>query len=973
MIYYSVPPVLTANYLNTLMIGMTTLQVTTEPYAYIALSMNGILLDARIADATGAATLNFNALTLPGTADIVITKQNRQPHMGTIQVIPASGPYVVYTGNTISDPVPGGNNNGQMDFGEINQLNVSLKNVGVQSATGVVATLSSVSTYVTITDNTENYGNINPDQTITMNGAFTCNVAAYVPDQQVIPFVVQAVSGTNSWSSNFNITANAPVLQIGVLTVQDNGPGCDNDGILDPGETADLHIITGNNGHADVTNVLGSLTITGGSSPFLTLNNPVSYIGNLPFGSTAVAVFNVTADPATPVGTPVDFSYMVTGGATSQYSAQAAKQVVIGLIPVFNMSNTTVTTCTGYFYDSGGPSGNYQNSENFTMTFNPSTPGSMIRVTFESFNTESGYDYLRIYNGANTSAALLGTYHGTTNPGTITASNASGALTFNFTSDGSVTPAGWEASVSCYSTTVPPVADFMAAPLNPQVDQTVTLSDLSEHFPSSWSWSISPATFTFVGGTSATSQNPQVQFSVLGQYTVTLTATNAYGSDTEIKTNYINVHNCTISAFPWSEGFENGGVIPTCWSQEQVNNSGLNWTFITGNGSGYPATAHAGTYNACLKDNSSADHKTRLITPALDLSSLPFPRLKFWHTQAYWSPDQDFLTVYYKTSPSGTWTLLASYTSNITTWTQETIELPGASATYFIAFEGNAKYGRGVCVDDVEVSSACATIYPVSISIAASANPVEAGVPVTFTATGVNEGEAPIYQWKRNNENIGGNTATCVFVPADGDAVCCVLTSNLTCATGNPATSNVITMTVQSVPATLNVANVTVTGTQCFDAIQTIMVAGSNGDFMVQPGGSATMIAGQNIFYFPGTTILAGGYMYGYIAPSGPWCSNPAKEAIIAGQVSPGVSEGQSFFSVYPNPTSGDFTLKLGGISSSEPVTVELYSMKGEKISAAVLNNETTHEFSISEKPAGLYLIRVISGNLNGVARIVKQ
>jgi PKD repeat protein len=607
------------------------------------------------------------------------------------------------------------------------------------------------------------------------------------------------------------------------------------------------------------------------------------------------------------------------------------------------------------------------------MTFNPATPGSVIRATFESFSTESGYDYLRIYDGTSTSAPLIGSYNGTTGPGTITATNAAGALTFNFTSDVSVTPDGWEASISCYSITVPPVADFSASPVNAMVDQAVTFTDLSTNVPGSWLWSITPGTFSWTGGTDATSQNPQVLFSATGQYTVSLIATNNYGSDTETKTNYITVHNCTINAFPWTEGFENGGQIPSCWTQEQVNSSGLNWTFITGNGSSYPATAHTGTYNACLKDNSSDDHKTMLITPALDLSSLPNPQLKFWHTQAYWSPDQDILTVYYKTSQGGPWNLLATYTSDITTWTQETLALPSSPGTCYIAFEGNAKYGRGVCVDDVEVSTSCATVYPVSISIAASANPVEAGIPVTFTAAATNEGSAPSYQWKRNNENIGDNTATCIFVPADGDAVQCILTSNLTCAMGNPATSNVITMTVQSVPATLSINDVTVTGTECFDAIQTIMVAGNNDYFMVQPGGSATMIAGQNILYYPGTTIVAGGYLYGYIAPAGPWCSNPAKEVIIAGQVSQNVSAGQNFFSVYPNPTTGDFTLKLSGISTSEPVTVELYSMKGEKISTVVMTHETTHKFSISGKPAGLYLVRVIARNLNGVSWVVKQ
>jgi PKD repeat protein len=216
--------------------------------------------------------------------------------------------------------------------------------------------------------------------------------------------------------------------------------------------------------------------------------------------------------------------------------------------PIFNMTNGTITTCTGDFYDSGGPAGAYQNNENYTMTFYPSTPGAMIRFVFTSFSTEPGYDYLRIYNGTSAAATLIGTYNGTTGPGTVTANNAAGALTFNFTSDVSVTPAGWSATISCQSTTVPPVADFSASSLTPPINTTVTFTDLSSNLPTSWAWSFSPNTIVYMGGTTATSQNPQVQFNTVGAYTVSLTATNINGSDIETKTNYINTTPCSPCA-----------------------------------------------------------------------------------------------------------------------------------------------------------------------------------------------------------------------------------------------------------------------------------------------------------------------------------------------------------------------------------------------------------------------------------------
>jgi hypothetical protein len=89
---------------------------------------------------------------------------------------------------------------------------------------------------------------------------------------------------------------------------------------------------------------------------------------------------------------------------------------------------------------------------------------------------------------------------------------------------------------------------------------------------------------------------------------------------------------------------------------------------------------------------------------------------------------------------------------------------------------------------------------PVTVSIVASANPDCSGFPVTFTATPANGGTAPAYQWKVNNVNVGTNSPTFTYSPVNNDHVKCILTSNSTCATGNPATSNTITMVVNPSP-----------------------------------------------------------------------------------------------------------------------------------------------------------------------------
>jgi hypothetical protein len=117
---------------------------------------------------------------------------------------------------------------------------------------------------------------------------------------------------------------------------------------------------------------------------------------------------------------------------------------------VNNIVNNTITTaqCSGTFTDMGGTLGNYRNGENYTFTIAPSGATS-VTLTFSSFNTESGFDFLRIYDGPSTASPLIGTYSGTTLPPAFTSSG--GALTIRFTSDNAQIRAGWVANWTCQS------------------------------------------------------------------------------------------------------------------------------------------------------------------------------------------------------------------------------------------------------------------------------------------------------------------------------------------------------------------------------------------------------------------------------------------------------------------------------------------------------------------------------------------
>lgn len=109
--------------------------------------------------------------------------------------------------------------------------------------------------------------------------------------------------------------------------------------------------------------------------------------------------------------------------------------------------------CNNFIWtDTGGQSLDYDNNEDFTITFRPSTPGQKVRINFAEFDIQPTFDALWIYNGPSTTSAVFSNANylsGNTNPGIFTSTHSTGALTVKFYSSGGTVGPGWKATVSC--------------------------------------------------------------------------------------------------------------------------------------------------------------------------------------------------------------------------------------------------------------------------------------------------------------------------------------------------------------------------------------------------------------------------------------------------------------------------------------------------------------------------------------------
>lgn len=392
-------------------IGMETYTVSADPGSYVGISKDGVLHGAAVVDSTGSVDVPIDPILSGGNVDIVVTGRQKIPYIAQVPAATLDGPYIVLDSTNINDP--GGNGNGEADFGETFTQDITLKNVGADGASGVVAevTEGENNDYVTINDpNSADFGDIPTDETSTVEDAYSFTAVDSIPDQYEAEFDMEITDDQDSvWNSSFNITINAPVLATGNLTVDDSESG-NNNGHLDPGETADIIVNTLNNGHADASDVVANLST---ESDIATITSAAYPLGTIEAMTSAEAVLTIEISEEAEIGSQVELEY---SAESSPYSTSKTFALPVGLIiEDFETGDFTsyawensgeaeweVTEATVYEGDYAAASGDIDDEEESVLSITGTVLNTPDTISFyRKVSSEDGYDYLEFHIDGN--------------------------------------------------------------------------------------------------------------------------------------------------------------------------------------------------------------------------------------------------------------------------------------------------------------------------------------------------------------------------------------------------------------------------------------------------------------------------------------------------------------------------------------------------------------------------------------------
>jgi PKD repeat protein len=250
------------------------------------------------------------------------------------------------------------------------------------------------------------------------------------------------------------------------------------------------------------------------------------------------------------------------------------------------------------------------------------------------------------------------------------------------------------------------VANFTANATTPEINTNVNLTDISLGSPTSWAWSFTPGTVVYIGGTTASSQNPQVQFTVPGPYSVQLTVSDGVDTASHNKANYITAFICSNISLPFSEDFSDG-TIPGCWTI--IDNLGNGQVWLFNNPGGRTVNTASASNGFAILDSdfygSGNSQNADLVSPAFNFTDYISVILTFQHYFLSYTGSSGTLS--FSTNGGSTWTTLQSWTSttaNPSTYNQDLTAQLAGQANVKLKWNYTGTYGYYWAVDDISIT-----------------------------------------------------------------------------------------------------------------------------------------------------------------------------------------------------------------------------------------------------------------------------
>ncbi len=466
--YLGVPSENEVEFNEQILIGLTTFEVTADPYSYVCLSMDGQTYGVGLVDDSGTITLDIEPFSEPGDAQLVITAQNRQPVITTVQVVPSDGAYLIADEFIFVD-----NDDDVPQYSDSAFLGLPLTNVGNDAASNMTITITCDDEYMTITDNEETLDEITSNEAITLENAFEIHIASNVSDQHAFTFAITIEGEVNgeaqTWELENTITANAPDFTIGEMEVFDASGN--NNGQLDPGETTAVKFPITNNGHADSPEILAMLICT---NPWITIDESSDEVGELAIDETEEAMFIVTLSEDVPEGADINLGLGIFAG---EYAFQITYGLTVSeMIEDFENGLDTfgwemsgnvdwsLTETNVYEGDYCLVSGNINDNQTSTAEISVDVVSDGEISFFYRVSSEVEYDFLQFYIDGN----MMDEWSGSINWTQTAYEVEEGTHTFKWTfdKDGSLSSGsdcGWIDLIQFPSIPADPVPIYMVS------------------------------------------------------------------------------------------------------------------------------------------------------------------------------------------------------------------------------------------------------------------------------------------------------------------------------------------------------------------------------------------------------------------------------------------------------------------------------------------------------------------------------